>query len=114
MVRIVVVVVAHRQTAVERTVDNRVLDLLVELVLLVLAHDDSQTIHDCLQNADHCIVDRIDRHQIGPHRRHRSGCLRTLVELVRPIVHVVVLVGLLANDRRKLGNCKVEKQFIEK
>lgn len=99
-----VVVVAHRLAVVGLVVDDKMVGL-VERVL-VLVHDDSRPIHDCLGNVDHCIVDRIDRRQIELHRRHRSCLLSTLVELGQPEVHVVVLVGLLANDRPKLGNCK--------
>lgn len=99
-----VVVVAHRLAAVGLVVDDKMVGLAERV--LVLADDDSRPIRDCPGNVDRCIVDRIDRRRIGPHHRHRSCLLSTLVELVQPKVHVVVLVGLLANDRPKLGNCK--------
>lgn len=102
----IVVVVAHRPVVVELLgVGGKLVLDLVEPVLVRVV-DDIRPMRDCPRNAGHCIVDHMNRRRIVRHHRYRSCFLSTLVELVRPKVHVVVLVGLRANDRQKLGNCK--------
>lgn len=70
-----------------------------------------------LGSLGHCIVDRIDHHQILGYLNHNYD-LGTVVELELGglIVRGLVVVGQLVNGHRLLWNCfkKIEKEMISK